>query len=412
MLTSTHCETHGVYANEGVWPGFTPLPELITWPEVFSASGYATGTFGKHHVPGSILKWDHCDVAGGGMKLFDPWLPPEDPSVIRCAGVNGGRYPSDAPFPAEDLTDAALAWMAEQEPPYVCRFGYLQPHTPVYPPAWAVAMVENDPGIDGDVEDAGDFCEYERRFARVIGLERRTPEEIRLTRVYYHALVTWVDSQVGRIMEWLDERGELDRTVVVVEADHGAALGEGGRYAKHVFAPEVHRTPRIIACPERLQRGQRRADICDSLDLGPTLLALAGVPPTEPVAAQFEGRDLFGASEPEAVFATIGQGHPHSKAFPNGDRGIWDAQSGWPRRTCVRSCQFRLDRNERINDMAPASAQRDIFLCDWRHDPHERRNLASDGRFTDVLRRLTALLDGHVSVAAKSSAPPNPWRKT
>jgi len=52
----------------------------------------------------------------------------------------------------------------------------------------------------------------------------------------------------------------------------------------------------------------------------------------------------------------------------------------------------------------------DVFLCDWRNDPQERRNLASDPRFGDVRDRLTQLADQHVANARDSRAPPYPWR--
>lgn len=408
MLTSTPCETHGCYANEGVWPGFTPLPDLITWPEEFATAGYVTASFGKYHVPDRLLKWDHVDVTGGRMNAFSDWLPADHPSVIRIAGLNGGRLPAEAPYPPEQLTANGLAWMEAQSQPWLCRFSYLQPHTPVFPPAWAVKLYEDDPGIDGMLGETGDVSAYERRFAEVIGADRFSPEEIRLTKVYYFALVSWVDRQVGMVLDRLERRGELENTIVLLEADHGAALGEGGRYAKHVFAPEVHRTPRLIACPDRLPSGQRRADIGDSLDVGPTLLGLAGIPVGDRSAGQFRGRDLFADPEPEAVFATIGQGQTDSLAFPNGQWGDWPDGSGWPRRSCLRTRQFRLDRNERIDGCTPEVSQRDIFLCDWRADPTEQHNLAGDPQYGEVLAKLTALLDDHAAGARETTAPSSP----
>jgi len=405
MLTSTHCETHGVYANEGVWPGFEGLPDLLTWPEVFAEAGYATATFGKHHVPKPLLRWDRVDPTGGGMRVFDPWLPADDPSIIRCAGVQGGRYPADAPYPPGQVTDRGLDWIGNQRGPWLCRFSYLQPHTPVYPPAWAVALHEDDPLIHGRLEPPGDVSAFEKRFAEIIDAQRLTRDQVRMSRVYYHALATWVDTQVGRIIDWLDDRGQTDDTIIAFEADHGAALGDGGRYAKHVFAPDVHRVPRIIASPGRIAAGHRRADICDSLDLGPTLLGLAGVPVAGHAADQFKGRDLFTDPEPQAVFATIGHGHRDSRAFPNGGRGAWDDRSGWPRRTCVRTRQCRLDRNERLDDATPSASRRDVFLADWCRDPAERRNLAGDPAFADLRDELTRWLDAHVAASRETVAP-------
>jgi len=106
------------------------------------------------------------------------------------------------------------------------------------------------------------------------------------------------------------------------------------------------------------------------------------------------------------VFATIGQGHPHSRAFPNLNRGPWDDNTGWPRRCCVRTDQYRLDRNERINDCKPTDAQRDVFLTDWRADPRERTNLANDLNHAGVRERLMSLLDAHTANARETQGPP------
>ncbi|MFP4141156.1 MAG: sulfatase [Phycisphaerae bacterium] len=409
LLTSTYCEQHGLYGNEGVWPGFEHPPEMITFPEVFVQAGYTTANFGKYHVPDSIHKWDHCDTTGGGMNLFDDYLQPH--SLIMPPGHGGrigGRLVEDAPFPAEQLTEKACSWIDAQDSPWLCRFSYLQPHTPVFPPQWAVQLIEGDPALDGEIAPPGEGSRFEQRFGEVVNAAEMPPEQVRLTRVYYHALVAWIDSQVGRILDYLEQSGGLDETIVVLEADHGAALGEYGRYAKHVFAPEVHRVPRIIAFPEALSRGERRPDICESIDLGPTLLGLAECDMPALAAEQFQGRDLFSQPQPEAVFAAIGQGHPHSRAFPNGNVGTWRDGEGWPRRSCLRTQRYRLDRNERINDRPTQPEERDVFLCDWQRDPHEQINLASDPAHAQILARLTALLDAHVADSVETCAPSGP----
>ena len=76
------------------------------------------------------------------------------------------------------------------------------------------------------------------------------PAAARQCWIAYHALVGWLDEQVGRLLEAID-----DDTAVLFTADHGASLGEGGLWAKQCFRPAVHRVPSIIAGPGRSCRG-------------------------------------------------------------------------------------------------------------------------------------------------------------
>jgi choline-sulfatase len=146
-----------------------------------------------------------------------------------------------------------------------------------------------------------------------------------------------------------------------------------------------------------LTGGRVREDISDSLDLGRTLFACAGI--ASPSC--FKGRDLFSAPAPEAIYSTIGYGEPFSRMAPNGNRGTWFGERGWPRRSCVRTSRFRLDKNMRIDGHRPAPEDEDVFLADVVADPGERVNLAEDPAFQDVRRRLSALLDDHAKGAVE-----------
>ena len=118
--------------------------------------------------------------------------------------------------------------------------------------------------------------------------DRLSPEARRTIKAFYYGLVTFQDQQVGRILDFLEQRGLRDTTIVVFCADHGEMLGDFGHYFKEVMYEGSSKVPLMVSWPGQLPAGER----CDALvglqDLMPTLLASAG-------AAQvpdLDGRDL------------------------------------------------------------------------------------------------------------------------
>lgn len=400
MMTGRYPEQTGVYHNEASWGDCTYRPDqppLPTMPEMLAKAGYRTANFGKLHIPHGIQPFQTHDWAGGGMGPLhdgatDTIVPPGIKTWI------GGRFPGNRPYPAEQVTDKALDFLErherEDEPPFLLRASYLQPHTPVFPPPpydtmYAEVDFPDDPAGDADFAGANRF---ERRFGELVGGRRMDRDSIRRAKVYYYGLVSWLDAQVGRLLDALAASGRLERTLILFDADHGAALGEGGRYAKHVYSPEVHRVPRLLAWPGVASAGVVREDINEGLDVAATFLAAAGVARPEGMA----GRDLIHDPEPEAVYATIGGGTPHDRVFQNLHCGDWYEGRGWPRRSCVRTRRLRLDMTTRIERRSPTPEEADLFLADSDADPLERVNLADHPDYQAERRRLEGLLADHV----------------
>ncbi len=137
--------------------------------------------------------------------------------------------------------------------------------------------------------------------------------------------------------------------------------------------------------------GQRRSDLCEGLDIGRTLLGLAGLP----VEPAMRGRNVFAEPAPQAVMATVGYGFASSRTFPSSARGALDDVTGWPRRTCLRTQRYRLEKNVRINDAKPTPDQEDVFLADTLTDPDETLNRASDPAYQPICSTLMPHLDAH-----------------
>jgi choline-sulfatase len=407
-LTGLPPENTGVYNNEGSWRNFRMPFRPETFPEVLADSGYQTANFGKIHLargmfPGPDSEpsvFQHHDGRGAEMKFWSH-LGEDGVQMVRSpiGGMNGGVYPRSEPYPPDQVMAGALRWMRSVEEPFLVRMSLLQPHTPVLPPESFIRLYsDQDPGLPEPLPDT--MSEFERRVADIHGLDRMPRESLRSARLSYYAQVAWIDTQVGLVLSELERTGRLEQTVIMLGADHGNPLGDSGAFGKHTFTPTVHRVPLIISWPGTLPEGEVREDICDSLDLGRTLLRLVGIPAPE----QFKGRDLFADPEPEALYSTVGFGQPDTRLAPNGGIGEWTKNRGWPRRCCIRTGGFRLDLNVLLDNRRPAPDDEDVFLADVRKDPREFTNLAADPDYADVVRELTERV--HKQIEGSVEIPP------
>jgi choline-sulfatase len=335
--------------------------------------------------------FQHHDGEGGGMQFWTH-LGDERVQMIRSplGGMHGGVYPDGEPYPPDKVAGNALRWMRSAEGPYLVRISLLQPHTPVLPPERYLCLYRGqDPGLPEPLPDSASL--FERRVADIHRLNRMPLDKLRAARLCYYAQVAWIDTQVGLVLKELERWGRLEKTIVLFGSDHGNPLGDNGGFGKHTFTPTVHRVPLIVSWPDILPEGEVRSDICDSLDIGRTLLELAGISVPEP----FRGRDLFADPEPEAIYSTIGFGQPDSKLAPNGGIGEWMENRGWPRRSCIRTDRYRFEKNVLLDNHRPAPEKEDPFLVDFKRDPREFINLAADPEFADVVSQLSEKLDAH-----------------
>lgn len=116
----------------------------------------------------------------------------------------------------------------------------------------------------------------------------------------YDGEIAYVDAQIGRILDELDDLGQREHTVVVVTADHGEEFGEHANYGhgKTLYGEQIH-IPMIVAGSDRLVAGSHRAEMVSLVDLAPTLRDLAALSP-DPAA---DGLSLLGDAEPRTLFA-------------------------------------------------------------------------------------------------------------
>ena len=231
---------------------------------------------------------DHLAERGYGRLTYDE--------------VYGGGFRRPAPFRAEDsvtafLADRFLGWLDRQgSEPWFAHVSFVKPHPPfVAPEPWYSAVAPGDvpPPIRAATPEAEGALHpwLAAHLAQpVAGQDRRALLDatgLARLRAVYFGLIAEVDHHLGRILERLARRGELDRTLIMFTADHGEMLGDHWMLGKAGFFPQAFHVPLVIRQPKG-ERGRRVTAFTEHVDLMPTVLESLGLS----VPRQCDGRSL------------------------------------------------------------------------------------------------------------------------
>jgi arylsulfatase A-like enzyme len=380
LLTGLRPSTTGIY---GLTPGIRAVEitkKHRTLPQTFTEAGYFTYTCGKIYHDGSIGPADRA-------REFNTWGPaPGMPKpAARFAKLPGEPHPlmDWGPFPErdEDNADWKIASAAAEaintaprDKPFFIACGFRLPHVPCFAsqkwfdlyPAEALKL---PPVKDDDRADLPKFADYlhwklpEPRLATLKQNDEWTP----LVRAYL-ASISFMDSQVGRVLEALKDSGRQDETIVVLWSDHGWHLGEKGITGKNSLWERSTRVPLIVSAPGfAAARCSRSVEL---LDIFPTLLELCALPARE----DLEGHSLV----------------PLLKD-PRAERA-------WPAITTHNQGNHAI-RTEQWRYIRYAAGSEELY--DELKDPNEWTNLAGDARHIATKRELAKWLP-------KVDRPPTP----
>lgn len=290
LMLSLRPTTTGVY---GLSPWFRTLPEWrgrVTLPQYFKANGYATYTTGKiYHgnAGGPVARQAEFDVWGpnGGMGAKPPQkLIPPTPMGNHPA-MDWGVFPHRD----EDKGDYInTSWAIEKlkaapkEEPMFLAVGYYLPHVPCHvTQKWYDLYPDDDSVLPKILRNDRDDTP---RFSWYLHWELPEPrlkwvEENRQWRNLcrsYLASTSFVDAQIGRLLEALQASGRADNTIVIVWGDNGWHLGEKGITGKNTLWSGGTRVPLIFAGPG-VAGGQRCMQPAELLDIYPSLIDLCGL---------------------------------------------------------------------------------------------------------------------------------------
>lgn len=273
LFTSADPQTHQVLrynAAERV-EADTLAPGHETLAEVFAGAGYQTASLKKSVV---------VDTNRGMNQGF---------AVARIIGGDMAEGRS-----ALELTDAALQWLdKERDParPFFLYLHYMDPHSSYRAPAPVYdRWLGEAPGVL-----TGDHMEIERRFVK--GHEKASAAEVARLLALYDAEIAYWDAEFGRLMRSLVVSGLDENTIVAVVADHGEAFAEHGQWfhghvwQENLAIPFVVKAPGVAAA--------RLGHWTQLIDVGPTLVSLAGIAPPGRWQGRSQAPVMRGGSAPE-----------------------------------------------------------------------------------------------------------------
>ena len=308
-------------------------------------------------------------------------IPPEDTETWRLG----------------DLALETLDELAGQEDPFFLRVSFHAPHVACYvPEAYYIDPATIDLPVPTQ-EELDSKPRFERGPLRAYsGGEGLTPGEIDLCRGTYYGMLALVDTQVGRLIQRLEEKGLLDDTVIAFTSDQGFQLGEHGMWKKRVFYEQNVCVPLILNQPGRLPAGKVIDEPVELIDFLPTMMDLAGLDVPEDI----RGRSLMPLIEGQvqtwraACFCEL----DHSQSMYD------ELRDGTGRRVMARTREWKLIffMDERVDDP-------DGALYHLAKDPGETVNRYDDPECRDViaeLRRLARLWDEGRLVPGQPAPPP------
>jgi len=416
LLTGTRPDTTGIY--DLVTPVRDRLPDVATLPQAFRQAGYQVYGRGKifHGKLDDPASWDSAPSDGISLKgkLYakpansQPQVPIED-------GRPQTRGPAweRADVPDDTYSDGVLAGEAvellkkfrENGRPFFLAVGFAKPHLPFCAPEKYWALYDREKlwpppnrtlpeGVPQWLSQPG----WELRNAYDVPADAPAPlgEDFEKTlRHGYYAAVSYVDAQIGRVLDALEAEGLAKNTIIVLWGDHGYHAGDHGTWCKHTNFEVAVRSPLVIRAPG-YAAGESVKRPVEFLDIYPTLVELCGIPKPP----HLEGESLVPLLRDPSSTAT--RGYAFSQ-YPRGGPKTGNPMMGYS----VRKGPWRY--TEWIRTDTGAVAFRELYNLEA--DPHVTRNLAADPANSGTVAELSALLAGagrrvsEIRTAAESHTP-------
>lgn len=396
FLTGLRPDTIRIYENATQFR--KTRPNAVSLGQTFQKAGYDVARIGKlyhYGVPGQIGT-DGLDDPPSWQKVVNPrgrdkddednnlifTLTPNNKGSARFGGTlswhaSGG---TDADMTDGKIADETIKLLEQpRTKPFFLACGFFRPHTPyvapkkyfdLYPPA-GLKLPTVPPGhVQAGPAPAFGSQKREQN-------EKLTDDLRRQALQAYYASTTFMDAQVGRVLEALDRLKLREKTVVVFISDHGYHLGEHNLWQKMSLFENSARVPMIVSAPGMAGNGKASGRPVELIDLHATLadVCLLPVPSTD-------GRSLKPLlNDPNATWNHV--------AITQVSRGT-PTTTGEQRPTGQAWFMGYSVRNERYRYTEWDSGAKGVQLYDYETDPGELTNLARDPKFADLVNELKA----------------------
>lgn len=413
---------HGQYPHHiGCYENCCANPEIRveerqTFMHGLTDAGYRTHGVGKcHFMP------DKNAMRGFETRLrqeegegspetndYTRWLREEGglPYIGDPAGTGSEMYyiPQLARVPASHhptqwIANESVRFLDEQsgetDRPWYLYTSFLHPHPPLSPPyPWHNLYRPGDmplPMVPAEAESLLTYVNRVQNRYKAIdsGVNRNL---MQCVIAYYYACISFIDYQIGRLLETLERNGQLDRTLILFTSDHGEFLGDYNCYGKRSFLDVSAKVPLIVRWPGASMAGSRCEAPASLIDLAPTFL---GVAETTLSSHELDGESLWslasGRSERGMVFGQhaythhvdLSRSRSIRREFEGGDREAIAATSSY----------MAVDPRWKFIYSAADDAE---FLFDRLADPRETLNKAGIPSHDETLLAMRRSLHAHL----------------
>ncbi|WP_372775091.1 sulfatase [Mangrovibacterium sp.] len=366
---------YGMISDEKIRSENPATKDIVFLPEYFRNNGYHTMGIGKlfhTHAPDGTF-----DESGGRVKGFGP-LPEKrfvwdgfgtsDKKHYGRTSTDWGAFPeADSLMPDHQSTDWTIERLNRQyDKPFFLGVGFLRPHVPLYvPQKWfdmhPLEGIEVAPYKSDDLDDVSSVALQINDLPMMPSTEWaiESGEWKKIIQAYL-ACVSYVDYEIGRVLDALENSEYADNTVIVLWSDHGYRLGEKGTFAKHGLWESATNAPLLFAAPG-LPKGKVIDSPAEMLSIYPTLLELCGLP-------------SYDRNEGKSLVATMNESNPDKDAFALTTYGM--------NNHAVKADDFRYIQYEDGSEE----------LYDHKSDPNEFTNQASNPDYKNEIDVLKAFL--------------------
>ena len=380
MMTGLRPETTGVYGNSVGWR--EALPEVVTLPQHFKIQGYHTRSVGKiAHADRwqDTLSWSD-PIWSQQLKIDRTTIPSWQALDVADDELLDGR-----------IANASIEILTQvKDQPFFLAVGFHKPHLPYNVPQKYYDLYDIEtfkdassikPPSQNDLRAYADIPDGNTWIS-----EKKTLELMR----GYAASTSYMDAQVGRVVQHLETLGISQNTVIVFASDHGFHLGEHENWGKSTLFEVALRSPLIISVPGQ-QLGQTDV-LVELVDIYPTLCEACCLP----IPSQLEGLSLMPVIEQPtrpwktAVFSQTG------------------GRKNYRKRYSIRTSRYRYTESDTSERQRPE-------LYDYQADPDETINIADLPENAELIAHLSERLHAGWQAALPDVTPqvslPNslPW---
>ena len=400
LLTGTRPDTTKVWDLKTHFR--TALPDVVTLPQLFKNNGYFVQGMGKIYHSG------FDDAPSWSVPLGTPnaeaYGSAESRAIVtkkrlkaiaegkneqEAAGRARGPAFEGADVPDTTFHDGVLADMAvaalrdlqkKTNQPFFLAVGFIRPHLPFVSPKkyWdlydpAKIPLAPNPFRPTNAPPYALLNSAELRNYDRIPQDRIPDDLARQLKHGYYAAVSYMDAQVGRVLDELDKLHLTDNTIVILWGDHGWKLGEHDAWTKHSNVENDTWAPLIVSVPKAKTAGAHSDALVEFVDIYPTLAELAGLP----LPKHLEGTSFRPLLEDpqrpwkKAAFSQFPR--------PNGNKRLM----GYTMKTDRYRFTMWLQRNDHSQVEA-------IELYDHKVDPQENNNIAGKPENAELVKDLTA----------------------